>query len=221
MGHAPHTAIGEFYHIYNRGTEKRDIFLYPSDYERFISLLYISNSTKPIRIDRRRKITLADTLQKPREDTLVDISAYCLMPNHFHILVYEKEESGISKFMQKLSTGYAMYFNTKYDRSGNLFQGKYKARHVDTDIYLRYIIAYIHLNPLKLIDPHWKEKGIRDREEGKRFLESYYYSSFIDFTRKKRPEKQILQQHVLPEYFETEEDFKIRMYEWIDMNPFE
>src|SRR5665811_1016155 len=107
-------APGEFYHLYNRGTEKRDIFTDRADRERFLALLYLCNTTEPVHIDdiqksrgsTSRKIGLEMLFEIEREDTLVDICAYCLMPNHFHLLVREKEELGISRFMQKLMTGY-------------------------------------------------------------------------------------------------------------------
>lgn len=218
MSQAPHIEIAEFYHVYNRGTDKRKLFLSISDYERFISLLYLANSTKPISLDRRHTSTLKEILQKSREETLVDICTYCLMPNHFHLLIKEKVEGGTSKFMHKLSTGYSMFFNAKYERTGNLFQGKYKARHINNDTDLRYNIAYIHLNPLKLIDPLWKEQGIRNREEGKRFLKSYYYSSFHDFAKIHRPENKIVTKDVLPKYFSSAPEFEDMMYEWLDFH---
>ena len=91
------------------------------------------------------------------------------MPNHFHILVKEKIENGISKFMGKLTTGYSMYFNKRYDRTGSLFQGVFKSVHADSDEYLKYLFAYIHLNPIKLINPEWKENGIKDKNRANAF----------------------------------------------------
>src|SRR3972149_11299304 len=98
---------GEFYHLYNRGTEKRIIFLDKKDYEYFLFLRYICNTTKSIKLRE-----VGENFD--REETIVEIGAYCLMPNHFHILIYEKIEGGISKYMLKLMTGYSMYFNKKY-----------------------------------------------------------------------------------------------------------
>jgi len=132
-----------------------------------------------------------------KKDSLVDIGAYCLMPNHFHILLKEKTENGISKFMKKLSTGYSMYFNKRYERTGRLFEGTFKSVHADSDEYLKYLFAYIHLNPIKLINPVWKEEGIRNSVEAKLFLSGYSFSSYLDYTMKarnngKRPESKIL-----------------------------
>ncbi|OGJ11058.1 hypothetical protein A2467_03325, partial [Candidatus Nomurabacteria bacterium RIFOXYC2_FULL_36_8] len=141
---------GEYYHIYNRGVEKREIFLDKEDYFHFLKLLYICNSNKSITLRN-----ISDNFD--RGETIVDIGAYCIMPNHFHVLCYEKIENGISTFMKKLSTAYAMYFNKKYIRTGILFQGRFKSEHANTDGYLKYLYAYIHLNPAKLKNPKWKE----------------------------------------------------------------
>ena len=149
------------------------------------------------------------------EENLVDIGSYCLMPNHFHILVHERAEGGISKFMQKLSTAYSMYFNTKYERTGVLFEGRFKAQHANTDNYLKYLFAYIHLNPVKLIDSQWKENGIIDRAKAQRYLKTYRFSSYLDYLGKKRPENMILNKDVFPEYFENFSEFRDFIDEWL------
>ena len=162
-------AVGEFYHVYNRGTDKRKIFLSQADYQRFIILLYLANSNQPVRIDLRRN-SVEKLFEADRGKDLVDIGAYCLMPNHFHILLKEKVENGISLFMQKITTAYTMYFNKKHERSGVLFQGVFKSEHLATDNYLKYIYSYIHLNPVKLIEPTWRENGIKNKLKVKKFL---------------------------------------------------
>lgn len=214
MAQQTQIAPGEFYHIYNRGTEKRTLFLDTQDHERFVILLYVCNSKDSLNVRIQSK-NLDAILHRDRTDTLVHISAYCLMPNHFHVLIKEKESGNASKFMQKLSTGYSMYFNKRYERTGSLFQGTFKAEHVDNDRYLKYIISYIHLNPVKLIDPMWKEQGSRDRGETEVFLEAYKYSSFLDFCGKKRIENKIITPDVLPQYFENNTDFITQTYEWL------
>ena len=151
---------------------------------------------------------------------LVDICSYCLMPNHFHLLIKELEEGGISKFIQKLTTAYTMYFNRKNDRTGSLFQGKFKATHVDDDPYLSYLISYIHLNPVKIIDTMWKENGIKDRKKAENFLKNYYYSSFIDYLGNSRIENLIINKDSLPKYFETPKDFESNIREWLNYNTF-
>ena len=211
-------APGEFYHIYNRGTEKIKTFRTEINYRRFIALLYLANSSLPVPTIFRdtRGRTSWDLFNFRREETLVDICAYCLMPNHFHLIVKEKEDGGLSKFMQKLITAYTMYFNTLHNRNGALFQGKFKATHVDNDKYLSYLIAYLHLNPVKLIDSKWKKNGIRNKRKTEQFLNHYSYSSFIDYCGLDRIEKVILVLDVLPKYTETPKDFKDSITQWLD-----
>ncbi len=214
---------GEFYHIYNRGTERRDIFLNRKDYERFITLLYICNGEAVIRIDNfKSQIQQGRTLLNILAEydlgkPLVQISAYCLMPNHFHLLIHEEEEKGISRFMQRLTTAYTMYFNKKYTRTGVLFQGKFKASHVGDDNYLKYLISYIHLNPIKLIDSKWKENGIKDKKKAQDYLGQYIYSSYPDYLGTEREMKVILNTSCLPEYWiDSSSSFESMVTEWLD-----
>ena len=215
-------SIGEYYHIYNRGTEKRDIFLDKADYLRFIVLLYISNNTDIVHISNliNQGESLMKILNIDKQDTLVDIGAYCLMPNHFHILVKEKIENGISKFMGKLTTGYSMYFNKRYDRTGSLFQGVFKSVHADSDEYLKYLFAYIHLNPIKLINPEWKENGIKDKNRANAFLGKYSYSTYFDYSNNgNRTEARIINKNAFPEYFSSKKDFDDFINDWLSYNP--
>ncbi|MEK7175830.1 MAG: transposase [Patescibacteria group bacterium] len=205
---------GEFYHIYNRGTEKRKIFLSRHDYERFISLLYLANGELRVDIKRQGR-TLAELLNQDRGKKLIDICAYCLMPNHFHLIVRELEEGGISKFMQKLVTGYTMYFNKIHERNGALFQGKFKSEHAHNDHYLSYLIVYLHLNPIKLLERNWKERGIKDSKRAEKFLDNYMYSSFPDYCGYDRLEKIILSLDALPAYASTPKSFRSSITEWL------
>jgi len=110
--------------------------------------------------------------------------------------------------MQKLTTAYTMYFDKRYERSGSLFQGRFKAIHVHNDRYLKYVIAYIHLNPIKLVDSNWKEAGIKDINKAETYLEKYRYSSYLDYTRSTRLENCIINKEALPKYFNTAKDVK-------------
>ena len=208
----------EFYHLYNRGTEKRNIFLSNSDYDRFLTLLYLVNQPGPavLKIQGR---TLEELRGKHDGEPLVEIVAYCLMPNHFHLLVREVQDGGISKFMQKLTTGYTMYFNKKNDRSGALFQGKFKATHVADDRYLRYLVSYIHLNPIKLIEPNWKETGIADCIAAENYLAAYTPSSYRDYLGETRQQGILLSPTALPGYFDSGMDFKSLVTEWLTYTP--
>lgn len=202
--------VGQYYHLYNRGNDKRIIFLDEHDYARFRALLYICNTTDPL--DMRNFLdegkAFVEIFSVKRTDTLVDIGAYCLMPNHFHILVREKTEGGISIFMQKLSTAYSMYFNKRHGRSGSLFEGKFKAKHIDKEAYLNWLFTYIHLNPVKLIDPTWKENGIGNPEKAKKSMDEYHYSSYYDYFIGDRSESVILNKDAFPEHFGQMNDFQ-------------
>lgn len=132
----------EYYHIYNRGVAKEDIFRESSDYDYFLTLLkrYLSSKTATDTIGR----TMANYKD------LVELTAYCLMPNHFHLLCYLKEPSGIVKLMRSVMTAYTMYFNKKYNRSGGLYEGVFLASRITNEAYLWHITRYIHLNPMDL-----------------------------------------------------------------------
>jgi putative transposase len=211
---------GEFYHIYNRGTDKRIIFKNNTDYFRFMLLLYFCNSDNSLRISSLldQKLSLAKLFSKDRGNQLVDIGAFTLMPNHFHILIKEKIEGGISTFMGKLATAYVMYFNTKYERKGSLFEGPFGAKHIDTDEYLNWVFSYIHLNPVKLIDPDWKENGISDPKLAENFMQNYKYSSYYDYFIEGRPESTILTKDIFSENLSQLNDFKELVIEFESTN---
>ncbi len=103
------------------------------------------------------------------------------MPNHYHLLMRELAENGITTFMRKLGTGYTMYFNKKRERTGALFSSKFKSRHVHSNEYFRRVINYIHANPAELFEPGWKHGLVRDERNLERALVSYPYSSYPDY----------------------------------------
>ena len=127
-----------YYHIYNRGVEKRDIFLDEQDYTVFLGYLkkYLGSGSDPHQLAQE-----------------VDLLAFCLMPNHFHLLAKQYSINGMTKIMRVVCTKYVMYFNKKYQRVGTLFQGKYKAALITEDPYLLHVSRYIHLNPWPGSDP--------------------------------------------------------------------
>ena len=149
-------AEGEYYHIFNRGVERRDIFMDADDIERFLESLNEFNRDKPIgsiyesRISKRRKfgsstpkIVAGDALSG---DPIVEMVCYCLNPNHFHIVLKQLHDRGIQRFMQRLGTGYTNYFNEKYRRAGALFQGRYKSVHIHSNEQLLHASVYVNLN---------------------------------------------------------------------------
>ena len=171
-----------YYHIYNRGTDKRQIFLDNSDYARFIHYLYEFNDKKFDRnISRKIERGSASFIQGPRA-YLWEIVAFCLMPNHFHLILKQLKDDGIAQFMQKIGTGYTMFFNNKNQRSGGLFQGRFKAISIENDEYLMHLSRYVHLNPVELIESGWKVGGIKDWGGVGELLGGYRWSSYLDYT---------------------------------------
>lgn len=206
---------GEYYHIYNRGNSKQKIFLDKEDCDHFVKLLYLCNSIKSITYRDISK----NTYDFDREETLVFIGAYCLMPNHFHFLVKGKTEDGISKFMQKFSTAYSMYFNKKYKRTGGLFEEKFKSQHIGIDRHLKYIFSYIHLNPIKLVEPKWKETGIKNIQNALKYLRAYQHSSYTDYLSENRLRLKILDKREFPKYFPSKDSFEEEILDWLKYKP--
>jgi putative transposase len=196
---------GEYYHLYNRGVEKRNIFLTQEDRRRFKRLLYVANGTERFVYRDIEKKSLKDI---DRGEPLVAIGSWVLMPNHFHILVKEITEGGTAAFMEKLCTGYSSYFNKCHDRIGPLFQGRYKSQHVVSDNHLKYLFAYIHLNPLKLMYSTWKEHRSINTTKAKKFISTYEHSSYLSYIDTSREDGVLLSKNEFPEYFSEKKDFE-------------
>lgn len=213
---------GEFYHIYNRGIDKRIIFKTVRDYERFIMLLYVANSDKPIRLDNLVGVlhkSYQEVFECARGKQLVSIGAWTLMPNHFHILIKEEVDGGVSKFMKKLGTAYSMYFNLKYQRTGALFGGPFKSKNISDDIYLKHLFGYFALNPLELKFPEWKKIINKRNKTFQFFLEKYQYSSYVDYVGVNRCESSILSKDMFPEYFLNKKDFTDFIDDYLSFDP--
>ena len=178
------------YHVYSRGVEKRVIFSEKEDYLRFIHDLFEFNDEATVSnvsyyFDPKSMEVQPRYIKEERRPRklLVEILLFTLMPNHFHLLLRQKKEKGIVKFMQKLGTGYTMYFNKKYKRVGCLFQGRFKAALVGTQAHFLHLPFYIHSNPLELTN--YGGSTSIDWREAMRFLEEYRWSSFPDYIGKR------------------------------------
>lgn len=212
----PQFATNYIYHIYNRGVEKRSIFLDDKDYFRFIHYLFELNDDIPVHNISyyfQNNIYIEDKnpdnfyKRSRKRQLLVDILTFALMPNHFHLLLMQKRENGIVKFMQKLGTGYAMYFNQKYKRVGGLFQGSYKAILVDKEPYFIHLPFYIHTNPIEL----QKNTAI---EAQLKFLKHYRWSSYLDYIGISNFPSVINKSHLL-NFFDNKLDFQKETKEWL------
>ncbi|MDO8517767.1 MAG: transposase [bacterium] len=195
-------APNEWYHCYNRGVDKRVVFKTVAGYERFLAILFLCNGDKTVHLSNRVDTNLQNILLDPnidRGEPLVDIAAYSLMPNHVHLVLRSSRDGGIARFMQKVFTAYTMYFNKRQHRTGALFAGTYKSKHVYDDRYLKRLIPYIVLNAADLVEPRWREHNATLNQ--KKLLQ-YPYASLPDFLGVPRPEGKIINTSI-HEYYET------------------
>lgn len=183
----------EIYHIVVRALDDNLIFKDTNDYFRGIFSIYEFNNAKPVNISVRRRDRAAEKKREKLYDIgsrailderekFVEVLAFCFMPNHIHLLVKQIKDGGISKFMQKVGIGLGKYFNKKYQRKGHVFQDAFKSVHVESDNQFMATASYIFTNPIALIEPGWKEQGIRSHLVGEveKFLEEYKWSSYQD-----------------------------------------
>jgi len=211
-------ANNEYYHIYNRGVDKRKVFLNRNDYIRFIHDLYEFNDQKRapefVRIKDYVGSLAPHIKRKPRKK-LVNIICFCLMPNHFHLILEQLVDDGISKFMHKLGTGYTNAFNLKHKRSGALFEGTFKAILIENETYLTHLSRYVHLNPVELKEKNWKEDGIKDWNKINKFLDNYRYSSYLDYVGKKNFPSIINNDLILKIFDNSKDYYKKFTQEWL------
>lgn len=205
---------GDIFHILNKGVDKRRVFLREKDYIRFIYNLFDFNDIDNVSLpyyDRRRRPVEA---QRPKNE-LVDILCWTLIPNHPHILIQEKVNGGSSAFSQKIFIGYTKYFNIVNDREGVLFQGRSKIIKVTKEAHLIHLPFYIMANPIELIEPNWREKGVQDFKKVMNFLENYKYSSFLDLIGEENFPF-VLNKNLFYKLFDTnEKEFKENFIKWI------
>ncbi|MDD5738834.1 MAG: transposase [Candidatus Pacebacteria bacterium] len=190
----------EIYHVTVRRIGDSLLFQDVNDQYRGIFSIYEFNNSNFVEIRRRREERrqwknkkkygnrVAVFAEEPdKRDGFVDVLAFCLMPNHLHLLLRQVQDNGISRFMQKLGAGYASYFKEKYQlqNKGYFFQGRFRAVRIENDEQLKTVFVYIHTNPIALIEPGWKENGIRNIEKVIEFLENYKWSSYQDYLGKK------------------------------------
>ncbi len=203
-------ALGEYYHIYNRGNNKQETFLDTRDWIRFLFLIIYDQSSqifynlgRQVSHFVRHSVFNIDNncLEKINKSRSVELVSFALMPNHYHLLVRESSENGISTYMQRVQNAYTKYFNTKYKKSGHLFQGPFQVVHVKTNNQLLYLSAYIHRNPRDIAG--WKTKE-----------DKYPWSSYQDCAGFNRWNK-LLEHQVLTKQFKNSNEYRI----FIETNP--
>jgi putative transposase len=169
--------INDIKHVCNRGIDKNDIFADDHDRQRFVDSLYkFNNEGGAI---RSRIYPLLNN--PPPQEKIVEILMWTLIPNHFHLLLQEKVEGGISEFINRLGNGYTKYFNIRHKRSGFLFQNRTKMILLENNRQFLYIPYYIDLNILDVISPNWKRDKVRNAETALRAMGKYKWSSFYDY----------------------------------------
>ena len=181
---------GHYYHIYNRGVEKKPIFTNKWDYTRLVKTIkyYQIEGPKP----KLSQFLINQILKPDPSKKIVDIICYCLMPNHFHFLLRQTKDGGITEFVSKLSNSYTKYFNIKHERVGYLLQGEFKAVLVDSDEQLLHLSRYIHLNPLA----SFISKNLND----------YPWSSYHEYTGKERDK--ICETDSILKFFKNKADYQ-------------
>jgi len=209
---------GYFYHIINRGVDKRRIFQDQRDYLRFYASLYFFNNPD-FHFDGGIKVDplLSNGTFPLLSNGLVSIASFCLMPNHFHMLLKQNSEAGISTFMHRVSSGYSKYFNRKYERKGNLFEGQFKAVLMKRDAQFEHLPRYVHLNVLDLTDLNWRDGKIEDWGRAEKFLEEYPWSSHNAYLGKPQ-QLPVVEKSIMGEIFDTPERYMKFLKEWSGRN---
>lgn len=202
-------ANGQYYHVFNRSINKESIFFTMRDCTRaFETLYYYQFVSPPIKlsyylssgIEKRNEII---TLLNNQSNKLIEVTSFCLMPNHFHLLLKQVAENGISKFLAQFQNSFTRYFNTFHQRDGHLFQGQFKAVRIEDDDQLLHVNRYIHLNP-------YTSFVVKSFDE----LENYRYSSLHEYLQK--PLNRLTKENEIISHFSSIEQYKNFLYDQAD-----
>ncbi len=212
---------GGIYHVLSRGVDKRKIFLDDKDYFRFIHNLFEFNDEAPAANNFFKFndiVSRYNEKKKQPRKLLVDILAFCLISNHYHLMLASRAENGISRFMRKLNIGYAKYFNEKNKRTGALFEGRFKSIRLESQAHFIHLPYYIHLNPLDAFSPEWRDGDLKDYRGSIKFLSSYRWSSHPDYLGEKNFPS-ITNREFLFEIFGGEKGYKKKLEGYLkDLN---
>lgn len=209
-------SVGSFVHVYNRGNRKLPIVRDTKDRWRFLQMLfYFNNRFSPPNIFRELQRLFRSDLNKrpfvwpkswPNRKPIVKIINFSLLENHFHLLLKETQAGGITMFMRKLGDGMTCYSNKKYQETGRLFQGAYKARLVDNDVYLKYLSVYIQVKNIFELYPGGFKKAIKEFDKAFDFTINYPYCSLADYAGDR--ESPIIDKDLLGELFLNQKNYK-------------
>lgn len=179
----------DYYHAFNRGAHAAPLFHDKQDFERFLILLHIANNTGHFIL---RDMKTADVYATMRTRALVDIAAYCLLPDRYHIILRDREPNGAQHFIHKVGTAYVMYYNRKYNHKGTIFEGTYHSRRVPDRSRLYQLIGRIHLYPFSANNGDEKAVIKPDMKKAVDQASLYEYSSMRDYLGEVRPQKVII-----------------------------
>lgn len=180
-----------YYHVYNRGVDRRRVFEASRDYEHFLESLYLFNDERYRHRGgdptwKNTTFSCHEILDHERVP-LVSIISYILMPNHFHLLLKQKKDGGISKFLQRLGMGHTKYYNLKHHRTGRLFESSFKSKPLDFEEHLYHIPRYIHLNALDGKGLDWRKGRLEDWKKAKALLQAFPWSSHHTYVGQEQP----------------------------------
>lgn len=213
----------EIYHVFNRVVDGTNLFKRDIDYERFLAVVYLVNSlpSGKIHLERLGPNPVWSTIEGlVDEDKLVEILAWCLMPTHFHMLLKQLQDDGISLFLKRFQGSHSKYYNKIYKRHGTLFGGPFKAVHIENDIQLTHATRYIHINSLEFFDPMWKERGyVEDKVGAEKFLKEYKWSSLPEYLGTRKDFAQLIDPGQILDYFDNnKEDYWKFIMDWINLD---
>lgn len=224
--------VGDVVHVFNRGNRKEDIVRDDIDRWRFLqTLFYFNDEFSPANPFRTLNEILGSDFNDgrvliwpnewPRQNRLVDIIAFILKDNHYHLVLQEIKEGGVARFMHKFGTGITNRFNTRHKETGRLFQGAYKARRVEDDNYLKYLNVYLHIKNIFELYPGGNQKASREFEKAYQFAAQYPYASLCGYVHDEPNIRKIISSNLLDSEFSNEEEFKKFAQECIERISFE
>lgn len=207
---------GEFYHIFDRGVDKRRIFDTDDDFLRFRDSLFLFNDANYAHsgdpFDKLVRLEAPDLYDSIR-DPLLRIISYTLLPNHFHLYVQQLKDGGIPEFFHKVKKAYSWSYNRRNNRTGALFEGKYKARHINNEAYFRHIVPYIHLNVLDLTGDDWRGGKVRDWNSSLHFMDVYRWSSHTVFMGQDQ-DYPVIDPGAIQNFYRSPEEYITHLRDW-------
>lgn len=213
-------APGEYYHIYNRTLSNIPVFKERGNCDRLMQAFLLANSTQASKafqfLRDNKNASIEDALEITKNGKkLVDVICYTIMPDHYHLLLKEKLEGGITSFIHRCNISVVKYINTKTDRRGPLFESLFRSKHVATNNYLLHLSLYIHLNPLDfLVGKQWRKHGLPNWNQIRNKLINYHYSSLKTFLNKNHNDKIISGTEIIKGQFKNEKEYESFLCEW-------